>query len=81
MAISKKRAPAKSDRTIQDIYKILNELIDAVNRYESFDTTGTEGKVGDIRLTKTSEVESDVETPAFKIRARFPEGWKEIELG
>ena len=41
MAISKARPPSGVDRNLQDLYRVVNQLVDAVNKFErSPDQTG-----------------------------------------
>lgn len=68
--ISRKRPPTGVDeRVIQTIYDDLNELIDAMNKKPvKGDSSNTEGKAGDIRLSKQAD-------NTYALQMRFEEGW------
>jgi hypothetical protein len=72
--ISKKRAPLSADRTIQQVYDDLNEIINAVNQSANENRSLSSGKVGDIRVIKSST------TNKYKLEAYTQDGWAETEL-
>jgi len=82
MKISQKRAPSGLadvhglGRAIQDIYDILNEIIDAVNSGDTKRVTSeADGKAGDVRLVWD---DTDKE---YKLESKSKEGWVQTVTG
>ena len=72
--ISKKRAPLSADRTIQQIYDDINEIINAVNSTVDESRDYSSGKPGDIRVVK------DAATNRYKLEAYTVDGWTYANL-
>lgn len=73
MPISQKRAPSIKDsvlnRVVQDIYSVLNEIINSVNQGKTTsEKKTTEGKSGDLRIIKDSAGD-------YYLEAKTDEGW------
>jgi len=72
MAISKARPPSGVDRNLQDLYRVVNQLVDAVNKFErNPDQTG--GRAGDIRIAENDD-------GTFEIQARSDKNWFKADL-
>lgn len=63
--ISKQRPQGKVSKEIEDIYSILNQLIDAVNNFSYMRPSDTQGKPGDTRVTEDG------------LYVRTEKGWEE----
>tara|TARA_Y100001938_G_C7865415_1_gene317666 strand:+ start:281 stop:520 length:240 start_codon:yes stop_codon:yes gene_type:complete len=72
--ISKKRAPLSADRTIQQVYDDINEIINAVNQSASESRSSAKGKAGDIRVVKSNA------TNKYILEAYTKDGWAQVEL-
>ena len=78
MAKMRKRTPVKAppemERTVQQIYDDINDIINSVN---SFALLGEEftGKPGDIRVIK----EQSGSTSSYYIQVKTNDGWVQIE--
>ena len=59
--------PAMS-RVIRDMYEVINELIDAVGKYDTSKPSGESGRVGDISVVKN-------EDNTYSISVKSGEGW------
>ena len=70
--VSRSRPPAGADRNIQDIYRVVNELVDAVNNFE-LSPDQTKGKAGDVRVVKNDDGTTE-------IQARSDDGWYKVDL-
>ena len=79
MAKIKKRTPVKSppemERTVQQIYDDINDIINSVN---TFALSGEEftGKPGDIRLIK----EQSGSTNIYYLQIKSDDGWVQTEV-
>ena len=62
------------ERTIQQIYDYINDIINSVNRFH-LEGEETEGKIGDIRITQTQ----DDNTNRYYIEFRTRDGWARSE--
>jgi len=63
--ISKQRPLGRVSKEIEDIYDILNQLIDAVNGFSLSRPSDTQGKPGDVRVGEDS------------LYVRTEKGWEE----
>ena len=72
MAISKARPPSSADRNLQDLYRVVNQLVDAVNKFER-SPDQTKGKAGDIRVVENSDGTKE-------IQARTNDGWFKADI-
>jgi hypothetical protein len=70
--VSRSRPPSGADRNIQDIYRVVNELVDAVNSFER-SPDQTKGKPGDVRVVKNDDGTNE-------IQARGDDGWYKVDL-
>ena len=72
MAISKKKPPSISvdgmQRIVQQIYDDINDIINSVNQNEKDVRSLGKGKVGDIKVVKTS-------SKKHRLEAYTDEGW------
>lgn len=72
MAISKLRSPDKNiERSIQDIYKKINELINAVNQESVTESKGSNKEK--MRLVKKAN-------GSYSLELRFRDGWVESDV-
>tara|TARA_Y100001938_G_C7762203_1_gene269126 strand:+ start:192 stop:443 length:252 start_codon:yes stop_codon:yes gene_type:complete len=77
MALQKKRAPRSNpdiERTIQQVYDDINQVINAVNQVADEGRSLAKGKEGDIRVVKDSA------TNTYKIEAKTIDGWASVNL-
>jgi hypothetical protein len=67
--ISKKRAPSTdtNNRAFEQVYKDLNELIDAVNQPANEMSSKTTGKEGDLRVVSAED--------SHKLQIKTKNGW------
>ena len=61
-------------RAIEKIYEDLNELKDATNKSDISSSQDYEGKVGDIKLVKTSN-------DSYELHIKGQEGWVSAKTG
>lgn len=79
MNLSSKRAPQVTNpevsRAVQEIYKEINALVDAVNQNNRrAPASHTEGKPGDIRVVKGADSK-------YYLEAKFDDGWATTAAG
>jgi hypothetical protein len=74
----KKRTPAKApvdmERTVQQIYDDINDIINSVNQFQ-LEEVGFQGKVGDIRIMQ----EQSGSSSNYYIEFRTKDGWARTE--
>jgi len=74
----KKKSPPRTgktdiDRAISDIYKDLNELIEAVNSSASPERASHTGNSGDVRLIKSGK-------NGYTLEGKFDDGWASVNM-
>ena len=78
MSKMKKRTPVKAppemERTVQQIYDDINDIINSVNAF-ALSGEEFEGKPGDIRVIK----EQSGATNTYYLQIRSDDGWVQIE--
>ena len=77
MSISKKRVQrtgnTEIDRALADVYKDLNDIVDAVNQSATPTKSSHTGSSGDLRLVKNGN-------DNFSIEGKFDEGWASLSM-
>lgn len=83
MALSKKSVPPLSSdveksvkRGIEDVYRVLNDIINAVNQSDDELRSSATGKAGDSRISKYIDSSGDSK---YRLEVRSPDGWGTIK--
>ena len=67
-----------SEKSIQDIYDKLNEIIDSVNKQTGFVRSLASGKPGDIRVRRIPSEEQ--QTSNYNLEVRTDKGWAHVSV-
>ena len=70
--ITKRVPPVIADplmsRIVRDMYEVINELVDAIGRYEASPPQGSTGRTGDIVVSKLTD-------NTYRVSIKSSEGW------